>query len=214
MPRNTKTKPDARRKLLDSARMKIRKTGFGSMTVDELCKDAGVTKGAFFHHFKSKEEFGVAAANNWDELTSGFFKDAPYHTLADPLERFLGYIRFRRELVTGDIYEFTCVVGTMVQEIFETSSDIRDACHESMFNHAELLVDDIEAAMKIYPPNTKIDAHSLALHTQAVFQGAFVLAKSTNNAAKAREIAWEMIDHLERYVLLLFGQTTNDGGKK
>ena len=177
MPRNTETKPDARRKLLDSARMKIRKTGFGSMTVDELCKDAGVTKGAFFHHFKSKEEFGVATANNWDELTSGFFKDAPYHTLADPLERFLGYIRFRRELVTGDIYEFTCVVGTMVQEIFETSSDIRDACHESMFNHDELLVDDIEAAMNIYPPKHKDRCAQSGAPYTGSFSGCFCPSK-------------------------------------
>ena len=52
----------ARRKLLDSALRLIRAQGYSATSVDDLCAAAGVTKGAFFHHFKSKEELGVAAA--------------------------------------------------------------------------------------------------------------------------------------------------------
>jgi TetR/AcrR family transcriptional regulator, transcriptional repressor for nem operon len=40
---------------------------------------AGVTKGAFFHHFESKEALGVAAAAYWAETTSALFATAPYH---------------------------------------------------------------------------------------------------------------------------------------
>ncbi len=55
-----KTKQDAKAKLLDAALSVIRTKGFSATTVDELCSAAGVTKGAFFHHFKSKDELGVA----------------------------------------------------------------------------------------------------------------------------------------------------------
>jgi TetR/AcrR family transcriptional regulator, transcriptional repressor for nem operon len=34
--------------------------------VDDLRKAAGVTKGAFFHHFESKEDLAVAAAQYWN----------------------------------------------------------------------------------------------------------------------------------------------------
>jgi TetR/AcrR family transcriptional regulator, transcriptional repressor for nem operon len=47
-------------------------------------------------------------------------------------------------------------------------------------------------------------AKSLALHTQAVLQGAFILAKATGGAA----IAADSIDHLRRYIELLFGVET------
>jgi Bacterial regulatory proteins, tetR family len=40
----------ARDKLMISALKLIRTKGYGATTVDGLCKDAGVTKGAFFHH--------------------------------------------------------------------------------------------------------------------------------------------------------------------
>ena len=41
---------------------------------------------------------------------------------------------------------------------------------------------------------------SLARHTQAVLQGAFIIAKATGN----RDVARESVDHLRRYVELLF----------
>jgi AcrR family transcriptional regulator len=68
MPRPTKQDPergDARTMLLEAARDVIRAPGFSATTVDDLCRTAGVTKEAFFHHFASKEALGVAAAAFW-----------------------------------------------------------------------------------------------------------------------------------------------------
>ena len=79
------TKQDARAKLLDAALAVIRRKGYSAATVDELCAAAGVTKGAFFHHFKSKDALGVAAADHWSEMTGALFAAAPYHDHADPL---------------------------------------------------------------------------------------------------------------------------------
>jgi AcrR family transcriptional regulator len=56
-------KVGARQKLLDATLALIRKKGYSSTSVDELCAQAGVTKGAFFHHFKSKDALAIAAAS-------------------------------------------------------------------------------------------------------------------------------------------------------
>ena len=53
-------KPDARSKLLDAALSVIRTKGYSATSVGELCTVAGVTKGAFFHHFKSKDDLIAA----------------------------------------------------------------------------------------------------------------------------------------------------------
>lgn len=193
-------KPNAKRKLLDAALAMIRTRGYSATTVDELCATAGVTKGAFFHHFKSKEELAVAAAQHWSEMTGALFAGAPYHDHADPLNRVLGYVAFRKALLQGDVSEFTCLVGTMVQEAYETAPAIRDACERSISGHARTLEADIEAAMRDRNMHPDWSAKSLALHTQAVLQGAFILAKAKGGA----EIAADSIDHLTRYLELLF----------
>ncbi|MCA9582750.1 MAG: TetR/AcrR family transcriptional regulator, partial [Myxococcales bacterium] len=120
-------KPDARSKLLDAALSVIRTKGYSATSVGELCTVAGVTKGAFFHHFKSKDDLAVAAAEYWSEMTGALFAGAPYHQHADPLERILAYVTFRKELLQGGLPDFTCLVGTMVQETYETAPAIRAA---------------------------------------------------------------------------------------
>lgn len=193
-------KADARARLLDAALMIIRSKGYSATTVDELCAAAGVTKGAFFHHFKSKHALGVAAAEHWSQMTGALFAAAPYHTLPDPLERVLGYVEFRKALLQGELPEFTCLVGTMVQEAYQSVPALREACALSISNHAATLVDDIQAAVKGRGLTPAWTAQSLALHTQAVLQGAFILAKADGCA----KVAADSIDHLYRYLQMLF----------
>lgn len=204
MPRPTRREPergDARMRLLEAARDTIRAKGFAATSVDDLCRAAAVTKGSFFHHFKSKEALGVAAAEYWTETTSALFARAPYHEPSDPLERVLAYVEFRKSILEGELPEFTCLAGTMVQEVYDSAPAIRDACASSIFGHAATLEADIAAAMESRAINGDWTAQSLARHTQAVLQGAFVLAKAAGDPAPARE----SLDHLARYLRLLFG---------
>lgn len=190
---------NARVKLLRAAVDVIRAKGYSATSVDELCAAAGVTKGAFFHHFDSKESLAVAAAQFWSETTAALFAAAPYHGHAEPLDRVLGYIDFRAGLLDGPIAGFTCLVGTMVQESYGTSTAIRDACAASIFGHAETLEADLDLALTRHGV-TETTARSLARHTQAVLQGAFILAK----AGGGQEAAAASVAHLKRYFELLF----------
>lgn len=193
--------PDSRTRLLDAAIDVIRARGYSATRVDDICAAAGLTKGSFFHHFKSKDEIALAAAGHWSANTGALFRNAPYQAAPDPLDRLLAYIDFRRALLAGrSLPEFTCLMGTMAQEVYETHPDLRDACERSIASHAATLEADIAAAMKRYGIWGDWTARSLALHTQAVIQGAFILAK----AGQAPQRVADSLDHLRRYILLLF----------
>lgn len=196
-----------RTRILDAALRLVRTSGYEATTVDGLCAAAGVTKGAFFHHFRSKEDLAVAAAAHWSEMTGALFASAPYHAYEDPLDQLIAYIDFRAQLLEGrSIPEATCLLGTMVQETYASAPPIRDACHAGIAGHADSIAVIIAAAKSRHAPQATWSAESLALHTQAVIQGAFILAKARNNLGLARE----SILHLRRYVELLFHHAKED----
>lgn len=191
---------DARIALLDAALDLVRRQGWAATSVDQLCRAAGVTKGAFFHHFESKEALGIAAAHRWTEVTAPLFDSAAYHRRRDPLARVLGYLDFRVAIARGPLEAFTCFAGTALQETFAGSEAMRAACGACITDHASLLVDDFEAALQKYPPREAVTAEGLAVYTQTVLQGGFVLAKAKGDAGPLLD----GIAHLKRYLQLLF----------
>jgi TetR/AcrR family transcriptional repressor of nem operon len=191
---------ESKTKILDAALHVIRAKGYEATRIEDICDAAGLTKGSFFHHFKSKEDLALAAVEYWGETTGTFFASAPYHESADPLDRLLAYVDFRKAILQGGLPDFTCLLGTMVQEAYDTHPAIREACNQSISGHAATLVPDIEEAMRQRGMQAAWTAESLALYTQASIQGAFILAKAKHGP----QIAAACIDHLRRYIELLF----------
>jgi TetR/AcrR family transcriptional regulator, transcriptional repressor for nem operon len=187
---------EAPRRLLDAAVSLIRSSGLHATTVDAVCAAAGVSKGAFFHHFESKEALAAAAADHWSETTGAMFAAAPYHDHADPAARVLAYVDFRAQLIHGSPAEYSCLAGTMAQEAFLTSPSVRDACAASIFTHAATLEDDMAAALEAAGSPAGISAGGLACYTQVVLQGAFVVSKAAANP----DVAREALTHLHRYL--------------
>src|SRR5688500_13070833 len=91
-----------------------RANGYAATRVEDVCSAAGVTEGSFFHHFESKEELAVAAAAEWNERAAHLFATAPYSRHSDSLDRLLGYVKYRRQIIAGDSWEFTCYAGTAI----------------------------------------------------------------------------------------------------
>lgn len=194
------TPPPARDRLLAAALRLIRERGYAATSVDDLCRAAGVTKGAFFHHFASKEALGVAAAEHWGTSTAAFFAAAAYHEAPTARARVLAYVDFRAALMGDDIAGCTCVAGTLAQEVWDSHPAVRAACGAAIGNHAATLEADIAAAR---PEGADWTAASLALFTQTVLQGAFVLAK----AMGGMEVARGQVAHLRRYLEMILEET-------
>jgi TetR/AcrR family transcriptional regulator, transcriptional repressor for nem operon len=190
---------NSRTRLLAATIDLVRSNGYAATRVEDVCAAAGVTKGSFFHHFASKEDLAIAAADQWNDRAAQLFASAPYTAEADPLSRLLGYVNFRKELLDGEIWEWSCYAGTTIQETHETYPAIRDACASSITHHVAMLKAMIEDVLQDYPV-ANLDAGSLAVHIQAVIQGGFIMAKANQDARAAHD----SIDHLYRYLLLLF----------
>lgn len=189
-----KTRPDTREALLGAARGLFLRQGFTATGIDEICAAAGITKGALFHYFESKESLGQAALERWVADGMRAFGSGQYLQEPDPLKRALGFVDFAIEL--SRMGPPGCIVGIFAQELAPTNDAVRATCAVSFsdwIGNFEKLIADAKAA---YAPGSNLDPKSLARHALTVFQGALVLAR----AYQQPEIIAEQLRHFRAYL--------------
>ena len=54
-----------RQRILNAALLVFARDGYAASSVKEICMTAGVSKGAFFHHFPTKQALFLELLNNW-----------------------------------------------------------------------------------------------------------------------------------------------------
>jgi AcrR family transcriptional regulator len=59
---------ETRTKIIESAIKLFSARGFNAASVDDICKEAGISKGAFYHHFESKQALFLALLDGWLEI--------------------------------------------------------------------------------------------------------------------------------------------------
>ncbi|MCB9992513.1 MAG: TetR/AcrR family transcriptional regulator [Hyphomicrobiaceae bacterium] len=161
----------------------VRQKGYDAVRVEDVCAAAGVSKGAFFHYFKSKQEIAEIAADTWRDNSCGLFASMGFvqgdDRDASARDKLLRYVDFRISLIEGskEIYEFCCYAGTLVQEVHATHPDLNDRAAAGIINHvAQLEPICVEALADA--GRDVAEAPALARYFQTVMQGALLMAKA------------------------------------
>lgn len=194
--------PDAKRRLLDASMQLMIRQGFTATTVDEICAEARLTKGSFFHYFKSKEEIGEATLDHYWEAQRAAFQNAEFTRLTDPLERLHGFLDFMTQMVKRGPLSQGCLMGNLTQELAHTHPAIREKC-EARFNHfVGNIAATLRAAKAKYRPKAEFDPDSVGTLFVSLMQGSILLSK----ARKDPRPVIENLGHFRAYVDGLLGQ--------
>lgn len=167
-------KHEARRKMVDAAGRGFRKNGYGGLGVDGLAKEAGVTSGAFYGHFKSKDEAFKAA------MIQGLvdYRDGVIAIQAEKgsqwLKAFLDYYLGEKHCAN---IEGSCAVPSLSADVMRASVDTKSA-------YATLL-DEIANAIAAGLPNKSRES---ALALMALLSGAVTMARSAGNKKSSSAI--------------------------
>jgi TetR/AcrR family transcriptional repressor of nem operon len=195
--------PETKRKILDAGVQIMRTKGFAATSVDDVCLAAGVSKGAFFHYFKSKDELARAAADVFSESNARQIQDAPFKQLTDPLARVFGRLDFVREIAGGsERVTKGCLIGMFAQELAASHPELRRVCQESFSRVARDFEQDLTEAKAQYAPQAGFSPKGLALMYVSMFQGSLMMAKS----AESNAILAENLEQFRQCLQSLFGQ--------
>jgi TetR/AcrR family transcriptional regulator, transcriptional repressor for nem operon len=182
--------------------------GFTATTVDDICAEAELTKGSFFHYFKSKEDFGEAAlAHYW---TSGQeMLQAHFDAVEDPLRRLHAYLDLMIALARDPDIPKSCLFGNFSQEVAPTNERLRAACSSGFAGWADQIAADLDEAQALYPPAAPFESRELAEHFIAIYEGSLILAKARGEGT----VLERNIEHFRRYIDALFGRKGESDGE-
>lgn len=192
--------------LIDAARFMVREHGYASMRIDDVCARAGVSKGAFFHHFDSKAALATAASAV-DAADSTHHWEGVAALDQDPVAKLFRFLEERVGWTDDDLSQFGCVQGTLVQQWSTTDPAVRDAAGSRIAHQVDEVEVLVRGALEARGLVGTHDARSLARFVYATVHGRFVVAKSEGTARAGRDCADELIRHFE----LLLGVGTNAG---
>jgi TetR/AcrR family transcriptional repressor of nem operon len=195
-----------REKIMDAAEALILQYGFKATAVDRVIERAGVTKGTFFYHFKSKDELARVlverfAAADGQLLTDNLARaEAVYE---DPLDQILHFIRLFEEMLAELDEPYPgCLFASYISEAGLFEDDTIQVARNAFMLWRKRLGEKFRQAAEIYPTRHKIDPESLADGILVVFEGAFLLSKTYLDPG----LVADQLAHYRRYVALLHGR--------
>lgn len=197
-PKNTRTK------IMDAAQSLILDHGFGGTTVDAVIDQAGVSKGAFFHHFSSKAELGEKLVQRYADEDAEHLEQTLVKAEGlsdDPLQQLLIFIKlFEQEIESLEEPFPGCLFASYLQQSELFNHNILDIIRESLLLWRTRVLEKLKKIDQKYSPRQEVDLESLADMLMVIFEGSFVLSQSLNE----NKIIAHQLSHYHTYLQLLF----------
>ncbi len=171
-----------RQRLLAIARHLMMTKGYNATTIEEICALGQVTKGAFFHYFKTKEALGEQVLKDYWALRSSQFGSVPWFDAPTPRLQLSQFLAVVAQVFMADPDGFTCLAGSFTQEL----ASVHPAFQEKVAGLFEVWGAQIKpvlhAAKQQAAHPDAVDVDLLADHIIAVVEGALILALARQDA--------------------------------
>lgn len=172
-------KHETRERILDAAARLFRREGYGGSGIGPLTKEAGVTNGAFYGHFKSKSEaFRAVVLSGMQQLKDAI---AALKTEQGPLWRrpfILFYLGQRRTCDLGE----SCALASLSPEVMRADDETRDAYEKVLAS----IVDEVSSGLRDLPGE---DHDDRAIALLSLLAGGVTLARAVRDPAVSERIA-------------------------
>jgi len=200
----TRDGAQTRERILDGAERLVLDQGLSATSVDAILAESGTSKGAFFHHFPSKNHLARALVERYAANDVAWLEEFMAKAEAasdDPAAQVIEFIRrFEDDADETVMQQPSCLYVSYIYEkqLFEDGTN--DAIVGAVLAWRERIAEKLRQAADLHPPRIPVDADVLADHIFATFEGAFILTRAMGDPDLMRR----QLELVRRHVALIF----------
>jgi TetR/AcrR family transcriptional repressor of nem operon len=199
---STRAPDETRKRILTAAFLEFYQNGFQGGSINNIVTSAGVTKGALFHHFASKQELGYAVV---DEVIGTLQKvrwQDPLEGSSDPVTSMRDALlaAYQMEVEHGQysgLLLHGCPLNNISQEMSPLDEGIRARTNGLYSGWRGSVAEALRRGQAAGTVRPEVNADSAAAFIVAAHMGIFGTAKNSQSAELLRESAYGLLDYLE-----------------
>jgi len=188
---------ETREKILMAAFDEIYSYGYQSASLSNILKNTGTTKGALYHHFKSKKELGLAVL---DEVICASYRESwiePLRTTDDPITIMTELLVNSSGQMTDEDVHRGCPLNNLAQEMSPIDADFRDRIRQAFTEWQEAIAAAMERGKAAGNVEKDLDTKSISLLVVATLEGCMGVAKNMQSLDTLMCCGRGLIDRME-----------------
>lgn len=190
-----------REKLLKSAKRLVMTKGFAGTSIDNILAETGLTKGAFFHHFKSKSDLAAQLMNWYAEGDMNMFRTFMAQAEAmydDPMDQLMKFLKdFETYLADPENPPRGCMYALYTYEDDHFENDVKGFVAETLQTWTAMYIRKFQEVIDRYPPAKPVTAKRLAEMIIAVIEGGLILERAYGNPGMTARQSEQFREYLE-----------------
>ena len=188
-------------KLMDIAERLILNNGFAAMSIDEVIREAGITKGGFFYHFESKHALAYALMQRYRDVEAFVFSDLfrrSEELTSDPLQQMLVFVKLFAEMMADmEGLHPGCLVASITYDSYQVNEQVKNITADIVMDWRNLFREKIDRINLEYTPNADVSSDDLADMLSTIIEGGIVVSRALNDPSILEKQLLEYRSYIE-----------------
>lgn len=193
-----------RERMLAAAKKLVMSKGFAGMSIDDVLKETGMTKGAFFHYFKSKADLAEQLMKWHADGDLNMFRSFMAQAEAthdDPMDQLIQFLTdFEIYLSDPQNPPRGCMYALYTYEDDHFENSVKSFVAETLQTWTAMYIRKFQEVIDTYPPVRPVTAKRLGELFVSVIEGALILERAYQNAG----LTARQSEQFREYLMLLF----------
>lgn len=191
----------AKEKILTATKGLVMRKGFAGTSVDDILNETGLSKGAFFHHFKNKADLAEQLMRWYAEGDMKMFRTILAKAEAahdDPMDQLLQFLTdFEVYLCDPENPPRGCMYALYTYEDDHFENDVKGFVAETLQTWTAMYIRKFQEVIDLYPPVKPVTAKRLAEMVVSVIEGGLILERAYGNPKMTARQSGQFREFLE-----------------